>query len=258
MKTYRVGFTLLIGSIAGVATFGTGCSLVEDGGEPKIAVGDERLGSVSMQLVENPDFKGNSVVVCGKRAEKSDGKYPCIDEFCRCLDFGSDGKTEKIADLCPSANLGPNGLDTGMPGAGWDFSYVIYNGECKNYKEAKGLPLTDPNPKDAYEKNDHNFVCFDKETPFKYPNQTIGEWLKPGKNHNDIFCVTKNASKDFNFDVCVDESYDSKVRLDCGCWLDTDPNCPPAEKCKCGENGVKIPKGFYADPNDACRIKAAY
>lgn len=107
MNIHRVGCILLIA--AGVGALATGCSTSGDA-SGDVAEADAKLGTVSMQLVENPDFKGNSVVVCGKRKEKSDGKYPCVDEFCRCLDFGSDGKTEKSTRVHGSASFVLSGM----------------------------------------------------------------------------------------------------------------------------------------------------
>ena len=251
---------MLLGALASVGLAIAGCST--NAAEDVAARDEGTLGHLEFQLVKDPSFTGNSVFVCGKRKEAADGKYPCTNNFCTCLDFDSYGATDKVENLCPSADVGAAGYDAPPAGSLWDFSYVVYNGRCGQDKTkppyAPAVPMTDPDPTDTSYKNDANFVCYDKRTPFRYPNLSLAEELKPGKNHNDILCVTKNASKDFNFDVCVDEgTYDKPVRLDCGCTTNPDPLCRIEEKCLCGENGKAIPQGFIADPYDSCHIVPA-
>jgi hypothetical protein len=268
MNTYRVGCRLLFGALAGVGILIAGCSTTAANEDVTTKEADGNVGSLGFQLVKDPNFKGNSVFVCGDRKEDADGKYPCLSHFCRCLDFDEyTGMTGKVEDLCPSSDVGKGGDGGDVPpgGANWDFTYVVYNDKCdpkypNKAPAAPAIALTDPTPgSEGEDKNLHNFVCYDKRHPQRFPNRSVNEELVKGKNHNEILCVTKNASKDWNFDVCVDESYDGypqQVRLDCGCKLvNTDSTCPWKDACQCYENGLSIPDNWFADPSDSCHIK---
>lgn len=123
---------------------------------------DQKLGS-SIQSVLGNDFTGNYVKISGLRSQPADGKYPCLNQFEVCLGLDPEGVTAAIKDLCPSDNT---------PSGTWMFRYVIY---------------ADPACTEKLE----NLGCEPKEA----------EWLHPGPNHNDVACITRNASKTFDF--CV-------------------------------------------------------
>lgn len=267
MNSFRLGGTLVLSALAGVAIVATGCS-----GRVAFEEEEESIGTSSLSLkIDDPNFAGNSVYVCGQRKTPSDGKYPCFDGWdkwgkadpvCDCFEFAG-GKNDgdytvpsKFKDLCPSANIEPH---PEVPGPSpWSFWWVVYNGPGCGKTKVKGsyaTPITDPNPKDAYVENEHNFVCFDREDlAYKqHPNQTKDEILEPGKNTNHIVCITKNASKDFDFDVCVEDSYSGT--LDCGCTPTYGKKYPT---CECpGQPGIANasgpPPGFEFTYD--CRLK---
>ncbi len=255
MNSYRLACTLVLGSIFGTTLFASGCSMND---EDVRSERQELKGTASFAatLARDPNFIGNSVKVCGKRRKPADGKYPCNDGWkepaCECLTFdgygyASDGDSTEpkgLKDLCPSKNLAPNSYDTSeVP---WDFTYTVFNDAYCGY--AGGTAMT--TGEDAYDK--FNFVCYERDDLKKreFPNQAYGEILEPGKNVNDIVCITRNAKKEFNFDVCVDESaYGDGSKLNCGCELN-----PYSYKCECNSQpGVTDPDpstppyGFYFD-----------
>jgi hypothetical protein len=92
---------LLAATMAVLAMAVTGCG--KDGGP------DEELASVQLDLQVNPNFGGNSVIICGHRYGGAvvDTKYSCAVEFqCTCFNFDSQGKLyHEIKDLCPSNNV---------------------------------------------------------------------------------------------------------------------------------------------------------
>lgn len=179
--------------------------------------GDESVADVELAL-SAPNFDGNSVKICGERKKPADKKYGCISDLgdldpwdfkmvdgCPCFDFKPDGtlKDGKVKGLCPSDNVpsGPDGV--------WTFDYQIFSQEgCTG-----DVLNTDD---DA-----HNLVCYDeKDIPaLDYPNQSVEE-LKRGRNENRVICITKEASKTWDFDVCADVTEDypgAPLRLDCDC-----------------------------------------
>ncbi len=242
MSTYRFACTLVLGSLFGMTLFASGCSM---NGEDVQSGGQELTGTASFaaSLARDPSFAGNSVKVCGKRRKPADAKYPCQDGWgkeplCECLTFdgypadGDSTAPKALKDLCPSKDLAPNTYDTSeVP---WDFTLTVFNDAKCGY--AGGTAMT--TGEDKYDK--FNFVCYEQDDLKKreHPNAAHGEILKPGKNVNDIVCITRNASKEFNFDVCVDESaYGDGSKLNCGCEFN-----PYSYKCECKDQpGVTDP-----------------
>ena len=168
-------------------------ALLAAGCESKEA--DEQIGSMKVHLVTPPNFGGNSVVICGDRSADADLKYPCANSFsCTCYDFEPDGQLNvEIPDLCPSKDL---------PVGEWTFSYTLYTGHCYQGRPTGDVinplfPLGDLS-------NPNNFACYDfgNRGAIRVPNRSI-ERLEPGCNENEIICVTENATKTFDFDVCV-------------------------------------------------------
>lgn len=226
----------------------SGCGGGDGGGGEK---SETAIAEFSLQA--SPDFHGNSVKLSGKRLHDADKKYPCANEVPEaCYAFDQSGKLvewnsrtnkyEKVKfdDLCPSANA---------PESDWQFDFVIFTDDkCgRNGGESINGP---------YDEN--NFTCYDSKDLFdqQYPNQSIEE-LKRGKNENEIICVTKNAAKTFDFDVCTDEthkyeydsSYDDKKVFDCGCEFDN-----YAQKCVCDQGIDHLPSNCETDPWDYCNI----
>ena len=117
----------------------------------------------TFQAVLGNDFTGNYAKIHGVRSVMVDAKYPCLNEFEACVSLTADGKTAAIEDLCPSDDT---------PGGTWNFTYKLY--ADKDCKDLLG-----------------NLGCV----------PTLREWLHPGRNCNDVVCITRNASKEFDF--CV-------------------------------------------------------
>ncbi len=226
---------------------------------------------VVMDFEVDPDFTDNSVKICGERKDEADAKYPCRNwlgtenDHCECFNFRPDGTIVEIKDLCPSINIDDN------PGSGtsmWEFTYRIYSG-----LDCQGEVLN-------MEGNTKNFECFDadnlwaRDTSEAHPNASYDKELKPGcDNFNEVICLTKNASKFFDFDVCVEvlECTDEKgfaiachpqqFEYDCGCEL-VEPGdsftictdsatCPPQHSyCECdqGLDPAHPPKNCQISP----------
>jgi hypothetical protein len=188
------------------------------------------------------------VRICGERTKPADTKYGCISGLsdldpwdfkmvngCPCFDFKTDGtlKDGKVKGLCPSDNV-PSGLD-GV----WLFKYEIYSeqgcaGEVLN---------TDDNA--------HNLICYDENDipALDYPNQSVEE-LDKGLNQNRIICLTKEAAKRWDFDVCADvtEEYPGgPLRLDCGCEQ-------VSSACVCPQF-ASLPPGSQFAADNTCDIE---
>jgi hypothetical protein len=199
---------ILAAALASVALVGCG------GGGAKDAA--EELASFKVSLNSQDlfgNFAGNSVWICGTRDGDADSKYPCDNSFCRCFDFNADGTlTAEVENLCPSKNV-PEGT--------WDFTYTIYSEPgCSETVDNEIL-------NDGY----HNFVCYDSGDfeNFSHENMTADEYLAPGCNENEITCLTRNAKKIFDFDVCV--------LVEETCLPDTNGQVPDACTWTCG-NGI--------------------
>lgn len=245
------------GVAAAVAMIGaTGC-----GDDSKGSGSGSEFSSTEFQLSVDPDFHGNSVFLCGHREKEADSKYPCDnkleiddaypDDGCGCFNFDENGKLieydrytyavrpVEFENLCPSNNVEE---------AKWLFEFTIFSD-----KNCYGDPLN------GYE--DNNFACFASDDISKqdYPNAAL-EWLEPGKNKNEVICITKNAEKEFDFDVCVDESdkhsydsnYSDKLVLDCGCQevYDSYNN----KTCECDQGIYGLPDNCWIDGDLECKI----
>ena len=216
--------------------------------EPTAKLASVDLG---MAVASFGDFSGNSVEICGWRGSPSapvvaDGKYACSNTApCQCFQFNADGTLAsanggpaRFDDLCPSADV---------PSADWQFDYHIFSD-----LGCLGEELT---------ADGANFVCYDLNDLAKreHPNQSV-EALLPGSNSNVMVCYTKNASKFFNFDSCMDESSDTEIqagvlRLNCGCT-------PTGQgvSCRCPDGvGIKaglLPYGCMMAP-PSCQVVCA-
>lgn len=147
---------------ASVAALVAATWMVACGGTDPAANLSGEVGA-NIQAVLGNDFTGNFVRIHGVRSVPTDTKYPCLNEFEVCLGLDPVGATAAIKDLCPSDDT-PEGT--------WAFTYVVFaDAACT-------VPLA-------------NFGCI----------PTMQEWLHPGRNHNDVVCITRNAEKDF--DLCV-------------------------------------------------------
>ncbi|WP_373048655.1 hypothetical protein [Vulgatibacter sp.] len=217
-KYFGVSGFFVASLVAGSLAF-AGCG----GGEGDSGSGPEDVASAEFAIVaDGPNFTGNFVKIGGKRKEYADGKYACLSKLEEdCYKFDKDGglvdswgKKIKFDDLCPSANV---------PAAKWEFWYTIHTDSY-----CRSEPIND-----AYNKN--NLVCYDskdvaKQDPY-LANKSV-EWLEKGKNKNKIVCLTKNAEKTFEFDVCEDVTpygypgyesdgnggYYGDLVIDCGCY----------------------------------------
>ncbi len=129
-------------------------------GEP---TSDQTSRGASLDAELGNDFSGNYLWVHGLRSVASDAKYPCLNEVTACLALDKFGKSEALADLCPS-------IDT--PEGTWTFEHGLYlDKDCTQ-------PLA-------------NLKCI--------VNQ--GATLAPGHNRNPVECLTDNALTDFK--VCI-------------------------------------------------------
>lgn len=199
--------------------------------------------SMSFRLsLPDPDFSGNSVRIVGQRGDDADAKYPCANAFDECFNFGVD--PIEVTNLCPSSDF---------PSADWTFTYEIYSdidcddgpGDVINVTQtADVVPVENP----------FNFVCYDSnDLPTRSsPNQSVDEFLAPGENHNAIICLTENASKAWDFGVCVLVSENPLV-LDCGCE-------PVAGACECAqtlaEGGAELPPACaFQDEPTSCLVE---
>lgn len=219
--------------------------------------------AVEFALTSGPDFKGNSVYICADRSRPSDSKYPCDNHSCQCFNFDTDGRLmncdkgpARFENLCPTADY---------PVANWKFEYTVYGGP-----DCKGTPITSPRDPWTY-----NFTCHDAAdlNERRFPNSWV-EPLVKGENRNDIVCITTNASKAFDFDVCVDITPTESVIpsdnfappggnhgllvLDCGCrparpdvLFETDIAIQTADEfskvcvCKQGIDYETLPRGCH-------------
>ncbi len=129
-------------------------------GEP---TSDQTSRGASLDAELGNDFSGNYLWVHGLRSVASDAKYPCLNEVTACLALDKVGKSEALADLCPS-------IDT--PEGTWTFEHGLFaDKDCTQ-------PLA-------------NLKCI--------VNQ--GATLAPGHNRNPVECLTDNALNDFK--VCI-------------------------------------------------------
>ena len=268
-------------AVAAVFMFGA-CGEKGSGGA---ALELDAISAVDFNLVKSPDFAGNSVNICGIRDQAADSKYPCLSHKCQCFNFDTLGRPVdpsdpreqgRFEDLCPSSDV---------PVSNWTFEYIVYS-----EKDCGGTALTNTNPYHP-ELNPHNFVCYDVANlrTESDPNKSI-EMLMPGQNCNEIICVTKNASKFWDFDVCVDvtpqpgcadtgsglrcpEPPTTELLLDCQCVVVGDSvvadslvdGITPPLQCRCDEgiapyhpDIVPLPRGctfVRGSLPDQCLIK---
>lgn len=242
----------LVRSVAVVGVMAVSACGGSDGGSSDDSSSSSEFATAEFSLQLSPDFTGNSVKLKGERKKDADKKYPCknkVPEACYAFDaYGGlvewDDHTKsykevKFDDLCPSDNA---------PEADWKWEFTLFTDDKCGRDGGEAL-------NGAY---DRNFTCFDSKDLFdqNHPNQSIDE-LKRGKNKNEIVCVTKNASKTFDFDVCVDETddyshyaqYGGEKIFDCGCKWDE-----YQQKCDCAQGLDKLPDECDADPYDYCNI----
>lgn len=251
------------------------------------------VAAVDFALVMEPNFNNNSVKICADRGKDADGKYPCRSHKCECFNFDANGlpvdkwgKTARFDDLCPSIDYPSKGAD-----GDWTFTYKVYaEKECPEpplYPDM--FVITSPSAPDV-----HNFACYDENNlaAKKDPNKSV-ERLEPGENCNELVCLTKNASKFWEFDVCVQlptvpadgctedatsglmcptPPPPSKLRLDCGCVrkvyrldgsLDealTLAAAGPVDaahyvRCECDQlDEMSLPPSCYLNVNDYCTL----
>lgn len=139
-------------------------------------------------------FLGNSVRIQGARSPAADAKYPCASSFDVCLPFlDAAGHTAAITNLCPTID---------DPMGTWTFEYTLFSDAA----------CVDPL---------NNALCPD----------TTGETLDPGANHNTVVCATQNATKDFDFDLCVVDNPDPLATNECRTACVTDASCPGGWVC---------------------------
>lgn len=228
--------------------------------------GDEVVAAVDFALMPNPNFSGNSVEICGTRVDNqgrylpADSKYPCLNQVdCTCFGFNESGEVTKLfepwktaywGDLCPSDDV---------PKAKWEFTYKIFtDNKCKgDVINACG--------------NDNNMVCYDADDMFlrHHPNRSM-EWLEVGDNHNKLICLTRNAGKDWEFDVCIDMTPQDGLNAaegfgyalyDCGCELagpHIDGLTPPGCRCPQGELAEYLPFGCYMNFWTGCKVRCGW
>lgn len=192
-----------IAVIAALATVHCGGASGADGDAAK-------MSSVQLALTGG-DFNGNSVYITATRTQDVDSKYRCDNSAEGCFNLDSNA-TVTLSGLCPSNSI-PNGF--------WDFTYEVYSDQnCT----AGGGELMNTGDWE------NNFECFDSRDVFTKSNynQTLGETLDPGGNHNVIACLTTNATKGFSFTSCAVE-YEAPYYsvLDCGCAFN-------GLTCECG------------------------
>ncbi len=206
---------------------------------------------VEFALVSSNHLANHSVDICGKRDVAADPIYPCENgPICQCSTFDANGNLPDTAyfdELCPTTN---------HPMSPWTFTYTIWSGV-----DCTGTILAGPGPDDL-----HNLVCYDASDVYTQnnPNQSK-EPILEGENSNEILCLTRDAGKEWAFDVCLDVTeYDlqgdsvpaNTLRLDCGCWLGPTQRCedPPPPTCECDFDLETLPAGCEVDPEEDCDI----
>jgi hypothetical protein len=192
---------------------------------------------------------GDSVFIQGTRDTMANGIYGCLSSVSGCFQLDPDG-------FATSTTTDPtNGTITGGPGFGglcpsdddpvgdWTFTYTFYDGA-----NCTGTVLDDGN---------HDFVCYAAGDigARAHPNETNEEVLSEGTNENNVFCLTEDATKTFNFTVCDvldgDPDAPGPIQLDCGCT----PCSIPGMQCLCpGYYGAQpaLPRG--CDFDSSCDI----
>ncbi|MDC0747090.1 hypothetical protein [Polyangium mundeleinium] len=233
-------------SLCGMMVFGglvtvSGCNGMKPGS------GDEENGvtaSVKMAFSgSGVSWYGNSVLIDAERDGNADSKYRCFNHATACFNFNADGTLKpapnneedaaKFNELCASNAVNqpvPPGVD---PGDGtYDFYYYVHVG-----KNCVGEELTN---------NDHDFACYAPENLLarENANSTLNEELPGGAEVvNQVFCLSDNVDKDFEFFSCadVDVPYGAyaDIALDCGCVVD-----PYTYDCDCG-----FDPGVFGDCN---------
>lgn len=214
-------FTSFMGLAAALLVM-AGCGGPSSGGGegPEVA-----NATTDFFLTVPPELGAGSVRICGERDTHAHMMYPCrndvrydTDDACPCFDLDqngvptTDGGALVFSGLCPSDNI---------PESPWTFSYQIWSGSS-----CGGTLLNDP-------ENSNNFRCFDIQdlAAMEYMNQSV-EWLEIGYNHNQIICLSKNSTKDWDFQFCEDktgwvECGPHTTVLDCGCEpVDSQCGCP--------------------------------
>ncbi|HCF61076.1 MAG TPA: hypothetical protein DFS52_24155 [Myxococcales bacterium] len=234
---------LTLAAVAAIAIAAVGCG---PGGKPGGAE-EGALSSISINLVTNPNFQGNSVRIVGTRVPGADLKYPCLNSIDTCWALDVNGSLfHVIEDLCPSENI---------PKGDWTFTYEIYS-----ELDCKGELMNAPG-------NPNNFVCYAIDDIFDqaHANYSV-EKLEAGVcNENEIVCITKTADKTFDFDVCVEVDDPCKanpppahcpqppptdndiLRLDCGC-VDV------SGVCNCAQGLDGLPSECTVLPANGCLV----
>lgn len=236
----------------GLLAWAAGC-----GGNETVSVPVEGgLSSVDFALAADANFANHSVKICGQRAVPADPIYPCDSGYpvptCHCFAFDADGTLAGDAffdELCPSTN---------SPVGSWTFEYFIWS--QPNCEYGGGVLLSaPPATQGAY---DYNLVCYDAANVYSHEDPNLStEALMPGDNSNDIICLTRDADKEWTFDVCLDETSAAEygygtMRLDCNCEPAMVPYCvpPPPPSCTCPFDPAVLPSGCEVRPNENCDI----
>ncbi|MDI1448657.1 hypothetical protein [Polyangium sp. 6x1] len=232
-------------SLCGIMVFGglvtmSGCN--HEGGEGSPSGDEGNTANVNLAFTGGV-FDGNSVRIVATRDGIADSKYPCVSYAVGCFNFlpGSNGVptpydagAELFEDLCPTEDVN----QAGDYGSGlWTFTYEIFNDLNCSGEEITGA----------------NFSCFspDDIASQTYENQTYQEELEPGLNVNTLLCLSQNAEKVFDFNVCTIEEPPAgySVALDCNCQPDA-----YYSSCMCDFDVSGIPAGCVIDPAQDCNI----
>lgn len=227
MKTSKM---LTVGAVAGMATIAA-LSACHTATSVDGTSTDETMAHAALALSVPPDYSGVTVLIQGIRTPAANGLYGCRSAVTGCFSLDADGYATSLPDgapgfdeLCPTRDV---------PVGDWTFSYTIYSGP-----DCTGTVLND---------GTHNLVCYDINdiAARLHPNQTFQEPLGPGENENRILCLTVDAEKTFNLNVCEvldgDPNGHGPIVLDCGCapCAPDDVQCQP--QCLCPGNYGALP-----------------
>lgn len=207
-----MGVRMMVLGVAAVVIGSAGLLTTACSDDPARSARKDGATSKVAFALSGGDFTGNSIRICGVRAESADGKYRCNSTVsvpaddggtvCPCFEFASDGAVLDpdglLSGLCPSSDI---------PTADWTFTYEIWSAT-----ECGGVQLND---------GTNNLTCFDAQDLLTQanPNQST-ETLAIGTNTNQVLCITDNALKAFQFGSCATVPPEAtESRYDCGCTV---------------------------------------
>lgn len=238
--------TSWLGVVLGTALFVLGGCGGSPSGDPE-GEPDPNSASTDFSLTVPPGLGAGSVRICGERESESHGVYPCRndirespDDHCPCFDLDSQGiprtargDSLQFSGLCPSDNV---------PEGPWIFGYELWT-----ESGCAGEMLNAPD-------NPNNFRCFDIEdlVAGEHVNQSV-EWLSTGSNHNQILCLSRNSTKDWEFQFCEDrtelvECGPHTTVLGCGCEL-------VEGQCVCRDVNLNaLPWNCTVEPANGCDV----